>query len=461
MNKKNNAFVQAGIQGVFKFNDKHSLRLTPATGIIIPTNAGHLNLLLAAELRSRLPAHVMPNTFCHMDTACYFPMPDVIREKLAATQNRFEKDWKGQHFFQGRIPGDDAIILKNNDYLLLAAHPEVIRAQHEALESGGQQTLMSAVFLSGEDPQSRLEKRMADYFMSEEAVICQSGYAANLGLLQLLTENTSIPVYVDNMAHMSLTDGIRMGGGGRLIPFLHNEVGHLHSKIQEYGAGIVLVDTVYSTNGSLCPLKDIVNMAYDMGCVMIADESHSLGTHGPDGKGMVIDEALADKVMFRTASLSKAFAGRAGLILCPKGFANVIRFTSKPAIFSSALLPVDIALLDKVLDLVASPLGEDRRRRLQESSAFLRNELLAMGLDVEDSQSQIIALKTRSEWDTIRVRSLLERFDIYGAPFCSPATSKKRPLLRLSLHSELTRPELLRVCEACRLIKDEHLVASI
>lgn len=98
---------------------------------------------------------------------------------------------------------------------------------------------------------------------------------------------------------------------------------------------------------------------------------------------------------------------------------------------------------------------------MQENRSFLRNELLLLGLDVGDSQSQITALKTRSEWDSIRVRVLLERWEIYGVPFCWPATSKKRPALRLSLHSELTRAALLRVCGACRLIKDENIVVSV
>lgn len=384
---------------------------------------------------------------------CLFDQyPTFLQKKmLAFYRDRLERDWNGKHIMRGLIPKKGDVVLTSNDYLFLANHQEIIAAQQAALAADLLSPIMSAVFLHGDNPQSLTEKRFANFFHAGEAVLCQSGYVANLGLLQVLTENTDIPVYCDFMSHMSLWDGVKLGGG-RMVPFLHNDVEHLENKIRQYGPGLLIIDSVYSTNGSICPLTEMVNKAYSLGCIIIVDESHALGALGPQGKGLVVALGLVDKVMFRTASLAKAFANRAGLILCPDGFSDVFAVTSKPAIFSSALMPIDLAGLNKVLDLVSSVEGDTRRARLRFNSTFLKNKLLTLGLDVEGSNCQIIALKGGSDIETIRVRDILESYGVFGSPFCPPATAKKRSLIRLSLHSELTEQDLYRVYEACKFL---------
>lgn len=382
----------------------------------------------------------------------YRQLPDFLQDKISSFyQGRLGGDWRGKHIMRGLAPGKDSIILTSNDYLSLSSHEEVILSQREALQTNQHNPIMSAVFLHGDNPQSTTEQRFARHFNAPEAILCQSGYAANLGLLHTLVENTDVPVYFDMMAHMSLWDGAKLGGA-RIIPFLHNSVEHFASKLKHHGPGILVVDSVFSTDGSVCPLTEMVNTAHSAGCLIIVDESHSFGTHGRQGKGLVEELGLADKVMFRTASLAKAFAGRAGLILCPKGFSDMFGMSSKPLIFSSALMSADLAGLNKVLDLISSPLGEQRRERLRNSSDFLRQELLSLGFDVSESKSQIIGLKAGSEWETIKMRDALESRGVFGSPFCAPATSKKQALIRFSLNSELTQDNLEQVCDACRSI---------
>lgn len=382
----------------------------------------------------------------------YPQYPDFLQKKmLSFYHGRLEKDWNGKHIMRGLIPKKGDVVLTSNDYLFLANHQDVIAAQQAALQTDLMSPIMSAVFLHGDNPQSATEKRFANFFHSKEAVLCQSGYVANLGLLQTLTEDTEIPVYCDFMSHMSLWDGIKLGGG-RMIPFLHNDVDHLERKIKQHGPGILVVDAVYSTDGSVCPLTEIVNKAYALDCTIIVDESHSLGTVGQQGKGLVVELGLVNKVMFRTASLAKAFASRAGLILCPKGFSDVFGVTSKPAIFSSALMPVDIAGLNKVLDLVSSSVGAERREKLKFNSLLLKQKLLTLGLDVKESRSHIMALTAKSEAETIKMRDTLESRGIFGSPFGPPATTKNRSLIRFSIHAKLTEHDLSRVYEACKFL---------
>jgi CAI-1 autoinducer synthase len=150
----------------------------------------------------------------------------------------------------------------------------------------------------------------------------------------------------------------------------HNEVEHLERQILRHGPGVVVVDSIYSTTGSIAPLREIVEICEAQGCILVADESHSLGTHGPNGEGLVVELGLAERVHFRTASLAKAFAGRAGFVTCSRRFAEYFKSESNPAIFSSTLLPHDIHGLAATLGVIRQEGW--RRERLRENAAYLR-----------------------------------------------------------------------------------------
>lgn len=336
----------------------------------------------------------------------------------------------------------------SNDYLALAGDSRIVEAQREELTRNGQGTLMSSIFLRDDNPQWRLEEEMAQFMGAEAALIFQSGYAANMGLIQsIATEET--PVYIDQLAHRSLLEGIRAAGATPRT-FRHNDVDYLSRLIKRHGPGVVLVDSVYSTNGSVCPLSDLVPLAYDAGCVVVVDESHSLGTHGPMGEGLVYELELIDKVHFRTASLAKAFCGRAGIVTCEKEFADYFRFEALPVIFSSALLPHELAGLHETLNIIKSEGW--RRKRLERNAEWLRSALREIGLDIGDSDSQIIAIEGGDELTTIQLRDVLEDAGIFGSVFFPPATSLNRSLVRLSLHSLLGQQQLEAIRVACERI---------
>jgi CAI-1 autoinducer synthase len=218
-----------------------------------------------------------------------------------------------------------------------------------------------------------------------------------------------------------------------------------------HGPGVIVVDTVYSTNGSVCPLREIAEIAALRGCVLVADESHSLGTHGPNGEGLVVELGLTNRVHFRTASLAKAFAARAGFIACAAHFTDYFKFESLPAIFSSTLLPHEVAGLAATLDVIRTEGW--RREKLRANAAYVRAGLDRLGYNLHDSQSQIIALEPGTEQQTILLRDALEERGIFGSVFCAPATPKNRSMVRLSLNSALKQQELDRILDACRDIR--------
>ncbi|MEE4250777.1 MAG: alpha-hydroxyketone-type quorum-sensing autoinducer synthase [Alcanivoracaceae bacterium] len=365
--------------------------------------------------------------------------------------DRWQKEWKGQHIMRGRSPASGSVSLISNDYLAIACHPEIVQAQIDALKATSDSVLMSGVFLHGETPQKNLESRFAKWTGMPEAILSQSGYAANVGLLQAIA-GPGMPVYIDMHAHASLWEGIQ-SAGAEARPWRHNDITHLRRQIAMHGPGVVCVDSVYSTNGSVCKLVETVRLAKSMGCLVVVDESHSLGTHGPDGAGMVVEHGLIGDVDFITASLAKAFAGRAGLIMCPQGFSDYFWFTARPAIFSSCLLPHEIAALDKTLDVIIQ--DEWRRDSLHKNAEIIRQGLKDLGYNVDASESQIIALEAGLEYDTLCLRQALESRDVFGSVFCAPATPKKRSLVRLSINAAMTMQDIPKLLEACEKIRDE------
>lgn len=371
-------------------------------------------------------------------------------------RERVHDTWNGGHIMRGRVPGTDALHLSSNDYLSLARHPRILAAMADSIQRDGNGLLMSGIFLHGACPQIDLEARLAEFMQAESGVLCQSGYSANAGLIQVIA-NERTPVYADMMAHMSLWEGIKCAGA-KAVTVFHNDVEHLERQILRHGPGIVVVDSIYSTTGSLAPLKEIVEICEAQGCVVVADESHSLGTHGPNGEGLVVELGLADRIHFRTASLAKAFAGRAGLITCSRRFSEYFKSESNPAIFSSTLLPHDVKGLDATLSVIKQEGW--RRERLRANAVYLRTHLDALGYNLGDSQSQIISLESGTEQQTIVLRDALESRGIFGSIFCAPATPKSRSLMRFSVNAGLTDADRERIVEVCRDIRSEVDLAN-
>ncbi|WP_030450804.1 alpha-hydroxyketone-type quorum-sensing autoinducer synthase, partial [Herbidospora cretacea] len=355
---------------------------------------------------------------------------------------RVAGEWGGRELLFGRAPEADDVLVNSNDYLALAGDDRVVKRIADSLADG---------YVHGDHLQLGLERDLAAHMHAPAGVLCQSGWDANLGLLQAIADPHT-PVYVDQIAHMSLAAGARLAGAP-LYVFRHNDLAHLRSRIDRHGPGVVAVDALYSTNGSHCPLPEMCDLAEETGCVLVVDESHSLGTTGPLGAGMVVELGLADRVDFRIASLSKAFAGRAGFVTTTDpAFVPYFRLESFPAVFSSALLSHDVAGLAATLEAVRT--DEWRRDRLHQVSEWVRDEVAALGFDLEGSASQIVALQTGTERATIEVRELLEAHGVFGSVFAPPATPRDRALVRLSLHAGLSDDDVDRIIAACEVVRD-------
>ena len=346
--------------------------------------------------------------------------------------------------------GPSSISLVSNDYLSIANHPKIIKAQEKELRNRRKKVIMSAIYMNGESLKTQFEEEMAEYLDYEASILCQSGWAANIGLIQSIASEGT-PVYVDFIAHMSLWEGIKSSGANP-IPFVHNNVKHLERLIKRHGQGIILVDSLYSSVGDIAPLVQIADLSQKYKCIFVVDESHSIGTHGYKGSGLVKELGLTDKVDFITLSLAKTFAGRAGLITCSKRFAGYFPYVSYPAIFSSALLDHEIAGLRETLKVIKK--SDSRRERLRQKSKILREGLRRMGYKV-DSHSHIVSIETGSEENTEVMRDLLGENGIFGSVFCFPAAPKNRALIRFSVNSDISIVSIDHILKVCKKIKED------
>lgn len=372
-------------------------------------------------------------------------LPQFINDKLNHhIEDLINSNENSRHLVLGLTPKPEDIVLQSNDYLNLANHEQIVEQHISAIARCQDSPMMSGIFLRSEERKPNLEQDLATFTGFESCLLSQSGWEANIALLQTICQSGT-KVYIDFFAHMSLWEGARIAGCD-LHPFMHNNVGHLQKLIKRYGAGVVIIDSIYSTIGTVAPIGEIIATAKQNGCAIVVDESHSLGVYGAHGEGLLHQLGLTHLVDFMTASLAKAFAYRAGAIWCNNQANKCIPFVAYPAIFSSTLLPYEIERLSITLKVIKN--SDQLRNQLFESSYYLKQELVKNNITIR-SNSQIISLETGDEKNTEKVRDYLEINGVFGAVFCRPATARNKNLIRFSLNSSVSRSQLDKIIHLC------------
>lgn len=393
--------------------------------------------------------------------ACDFKLPTVqpapqepsfiTRITDAELTDPQHKHW-GRAVLTNSRPLQPAVHMQSNDYLSIAGDPRISRAKANVLNKVGHGDAISRVFSHAKEDAHRLfEHKIASLMQAEDAVLVMSGYTANTGLVQAFSKPDT-QIYIDIMAHASLWEGI-LCARAKARPFRHNDAQDLQKKIRRFGPGLVIVDSLYSTNGNMCPLSEIVEVVEKEGCAIIVDETHSFGCHGPYGGGLAVAQNLAHRIHFRTVGLSKAVAARGGIVVGSARNMEYFRYEARPMIFSTSVLGYEVAGFGVALDIIGS---EDwRRSRLHANHRYLRTGLLSLGYEVTDSDSQIISIITGTLENTVAFRTFLDQRGVLGSVFCPPATAPDRMLLRLTVNASLKAHELAHVLDICAEAKEK------
>lgn len=373
--------------------------------------------------------------------------PNFLGQRIERYYSRYPKN---QHPYKTSAVNAGGVILSSTDYLSLGGNQDIAQAQAKSFLTTGNRHMSRVFFGDSEDALTRFEEAMAEFMGAESTLLCQSGWCANTSLIQSICDDKN-PVYIDIRAHASLWEGIT-AAGATARPFRHNSCEMLEKTIKRHGQGTIVVDALYSTQGDIAPLADIAAIAKKYGCILIVDESHSLGLYGKQGAGLISELGLTDQVHFRTASLSKGFASRGGIIAGSKRHMDYIRYEARPLIFSSAVLAHEAEGLMASLNVIKQE--EWRRKRLFRNANYLRLHLLNMGYNVTASQSHIIGLEAGPAERSNKVRIALESFGVFGALFWEPATPVNETLLRFTVTANLSQEQLNKIVASCYAIRD-------
>ena len=281
----------------------------------------------------------------------------------------------------------------SNDYLSLKNHPEIVQASKLALENFGTSSSSSRLFSGTFDLHTELEKKLAEFFRRESALVYGAGYLSNIGLISSLVSRDDV-VVLDRLAHASLVDGAVLSRAS-IKRFRHNDLEHLEEVLvglrenRTSSSNIfVVTESVFSMDGDLAPLDEIVELCRRFDSNLIIDEAHAFGVFGDGGRGVCGGVDFGDLNVFVTGTMSKAFVGYGGVALVEKETKEYLVNTSRAFIYNTALSPANVASVLASLRVIQehSSLGEE----LQKKAEFFRSRLDDEGVEVMNSESQIV-----------------------------------------------------------------------
>jgi len=344
------------------------------------------------------------------------------------------------------IGGRRLIMLGSNNYLGLTNDPRVKEAAIEAIRRYGSGCAGSR-FLNGTlDLHVLLEKRLAEFTRQDAAVTFATGFQVNLGAISCLVGKGDT-VYLDKQDHACIIDGARLSFG-EVRKFRHNDPSDLSRQMrQDGGRGrFIVVDGVFSMEGDIAPLPEILAAARESAAGVMVDDAHGIGVLGPTGRGTCEHFGVEEEVDLIMGTFSKSLASVGGFIAGNATIIDYIKHKARTMIFSAAPPPASVAAALATLDIIE---GEpERRARLWQNTLFFREGLKSLGLDTGNSQTPVVPIVVGEDAVALEMVQRLHEAGIFVNCVLSPATPPGRALIRTSLMATHTREQLARALEA-------------
>jgi 8-amino-7-oxononanoate synthase len=344
------------------------------------------------------------------------------------------------------IGGRRLIMLGSNNYLGLTNHPRVKEAAIEAIRRYGSGCAGSR-FLNGTlDLHVALEERLAEFTRQDAAVTFATGFQVNLGAISCLVGKGDT-VYLDKQDHACIIDGARLSFG-EVRKFRHNDPSDLSRQMrQDGGRGrFIVVDGVFSMEGDIAPLPEILAAARESAAGVMVDDAHGIGVLGPTGRGTCEHFGVEEEVDLIMGTFSKSLASVGGFIAGDATIIDYIKHKARTMIFSAAPPPASVAAALATLDIIE---GEpERRARLWQNTLFFREGLKSLGLDTGNSQTPVVPIVVGEDMVALEMVQRLHETGVFVNCVLSPATPPGRALIRTSLMATHTREQLARALEA-------------
>ncbi len=349
---------------------------------------------------------------------------------------------------EGLVAGHRVILGGTNNYLGLTFDAECIEAGVAALRSEGTGTTGSRMANGSYAGHLALEQELADFYGWPQAIVFSTGYLANLGMIGALAAPGDVLV-IDGDCHASIYDGCRLSGA-EIIRFRHNNAGDLDRRLTRLGEraknALVIVEGIYSMLGDQAPLADIVATKRRHGAMLMIDEAHSLGVLGDQGRGLCEAAGVMDAVDFVVGTFSKSLGGVGGYCVSPHAQLGLVRYTSRPYIFTASPSPATVASTRQAL--VALRSRPQLRERLWQNVARLHGGLAALGLTPAAAPSPVVAVLRASREQALADWQQLLDAGVYVNLMVPPATPGSISLLRCSISAAHTDTQIDHILDA-------------
>ena len=368
----------------------------------------------------------------------HFTLPQQLKEMGIYPYHRAICSEQGDEVY---IDGKKVLMFGSNSYLGLTNDPRVKEAAIEAVKKYGSGCAGSR-FLNGSlDIHEKTEARLAKFVGKEDAIIFSTGFQVNLGVVSCLCDRHDY-ILLDERDHASIIEGRRLSPANAL-KFRHNDMASLESKLRKCESEaikLIVVDGVFSMEGDVAPLHEIVALAEKYKAAIMVDEAHGMGVFGPQGQGVCWAQGVTKDIDLIMATFSKSFASLGGFIATDKITANYIRHTARSYIFSASATPAAIGAVNASLDIMEKE--PERIAHLWDITRFAIEGFRNMGCEIGNTSTPIIPLYIRDNEKTFCVTRDLFLEGLFVNPVVSPAVPSEDTLIRFSLMATHTQEQV-------------------
>ena len=344
------------------------------------------------------------------------------------------------------VGGKKMIMIGSNNYLGLTNHPRVKEAAIEALRKYGSGCAGSR-FLNGTlDIHVNLEKKLARFMRKEDALVFSTGFQTNLGVISAIAGKDDI-ILIDKMNHASIIDGCRLSFS-EIKKYRHNDMEDLERLLQQYNdkGKLIVVDGVFSMEGDIADLPNIVKLAREYGARVMVDDAHGIGVLGRTGRGTAEHFRLEDEVDLIMGTYSKSLASIGGFIAASEEVIHYIKHFARALIFSASPPPASIASVSAAIDIIEEE--PERRERLRRNTNKMLKGFKALGFDTGRSETPIIPLIVGDDHRAFLMAKMLHDKGIFANVAVSPAVPNGNALIRTSYMATHTDEQLDKVLQA-------------
>jgi len=356
--------------------------------------------------------------------------------------------------------GKKVLMFGSNSYLGLTNHPKIKEAAKLATDKYGTGCAGSR-FLNGTlDLHLQLEDELAKYTGKESALVFSTGFQANLGAISCLTGRSDY-ILLDEYNHASIIDGSRLAFS-KVLKYRHNDMEDLENKLRllpEEVIKLIVVDGVFSMEGDIVKLPEMVEIADRFGANIMVDDAHSLGVLGQLGSGTASHFGLTDKVDLIMSTFSKSLASLGGFIASDKTTIEYLKHHARALIFSASMTPASTASVLAALQIInAEP---ERIAKLWDNTHFAMKALHSVGLDLGPTETPIIPIFVRDNLKTFKLTKMLMDDGIFVNPVVSPAVPPESSLIRFSLMASHSFDQIEEAIEKIAKISRKLEITSV